>query len=199
MADYTLYRSEQELREQLSDLDDLLSDYDKTQEVLDEQRGMLADQVQGALAIYEKQVSDYEQKRDDLQRRQQELSEHRSEAVMNREVLQHQLDAKFGRSAGPATGPKGGGGEPMKAAGQADGASQPSGPATRQQIDSLKAQLSKPQPELTLDPPGMGQSQASRIDKDLKLMAKVKQKEQQLDNACKNLGENWERSKGPKP
>lgn len=199
MADHTLYHSERELREHLSDLDDLLSDYDKTQQALDEERGVLVDQVQGALAVYEKQVSDYERRRDDLDRRQQDLSEHRGEAQQNREVLQHQLDAKLGKSVGDQAGPKTGASDQQKGASQADGLGQPTGPTTRDQIDKLKAQLSKPQPELTFDPPGMGESQASRIDKDLKLMAKIKEKEQLMDNASQNLRENWDRSKGPKP
>lgn len=198
MADYILYHSAQELREHISDLDDLLSDYDKTQEVLDEQRGVLVDQVQGALAIYEKQVSDYEQKRDDLERRQQELSEHRSEAEKNREVLQHQLDAKLGKSVDDKTGPKADASDPKKSAGQADGLDQPTGPTTREQIERLEAQLSKPQPELTFDPPGMGPSQASVIDKDLKLMTKIKEKKQKMDDASQNLKDDWNNAKGPK-
>jgi hypothetical protein len=36
------------------------------------------------------------------------------------------------------------------------------------------------------------------IDRDLKLMAKIKEKEQRMDTASQNLRENWDRSKGRK-
>ncbi|TWT86728.1 hypothetical protein Mal64_35570 [Pseudobythopirellula maris] len=196
MSDYTIYDSEQELRERIDDLNDLLSDYEKTQAVLDEQRGVFADQVQGALAIYERQVSDYERKRDDLDRRQGELTKGRSDALENREALRHQLDAKRGKKATDNAGPKAGGAD--RGAGQADGAAHTTGPTTREQIDNLKAELSQPRPALAHEPPGMGGSQASEIDKDLKMMAKIKEKEQKMDGASKKLKDDWSLSKGPK-
>lgn len=208
MSDYTVYNSERELRENLSDLDDLLADYDKSQETLEEQRGVLADQVQGALAIYEKQVSEYEQKRDDLEHRQKELAQSRAEALENRDRLQQQVDAKqdaklgkpdpeLGKKADDEAGLKATGRE--RGTGQADGINHTTGPTTREQIHNLKAQLSKPQPALNLDPPGMGDSQATTIDRDLKLMAKIKEKEQKMDGASKKIQDDWKRSNGPKP
>ncbi|TWT43475.1 hypothetical protein [Botrimarina hoheduenensis] len=203
MPDYTVYDSEQELRERIEDLNNLLSDYEKTQGVLDEERGVLADQVQGAKVIYDKQlnefeqrVSAYEQKRDDLDRRQREVAEGRADALENREVLQLQLDAKRGKKMTDRAAPKVDGA--AKGVGQADGAAYTTGPTTREQIDQLKAQLSKPEPALALDPPGMGESQASVIDRDLKLMAKIKAKEQKLDDASQKLKDEWNQAKGPK-
>jgi hypothetical protein len=188
MSDYTVYATQQELREALSDINDLLSDFDKTQASLDEQRGVLADQVQGALAVYEKQVSDYEQRRDDLDLRQSDLNAQRKPFDEARERLQQQVDAKLGKQTGGND----------RGAGQANAVNHATGPTTREQIDNLKAQLSKPQIALQLNPPGAGASQASTIDKDLKLMAKIKEKEQKMDNASQKLKDDWNQSKGPK-
>lgn len=197
MSDYTVYDSEQELRENLNDVEELLADFDKKQQALDEQRGVLVDQVNGSLAIYEKQLHDYEAQRDELDGRQKELRDQRQPFEDARERLQLQVDAKreakldkqaVNRS-GIGSGEKRPTVEPAK----------PTGPTTQEQIDQLKSQLSKPKPEPTLDPPGMGEDQASAIDKDLKLMAKIKAKEQKMDGASQKLQDNWNRSKGPKP
>lgn len=196
MSDYTVYDSELELRENLNDVNELLADFDSRQQALDEQRGVLADQVQGALAIYEKQVSDYEQKRDDLDRRQNELREQRQPFDEARERLQTQVDAKrdtkLGKAASDGTVPEVSNQTPDTKPDQANK------PVTREQIDALKKELSKPDRELTLDPPGMGESQASAIDKDLKRMADIRQKEQKMDDASQNLREGWSRSNKPK-
>ncbi len=73
----------------------------------------------------------------------------------------------------------------------------PTKPVTKADVDKLKSQLTKPQPELKLDPPG-GISQTSAIDRDLKLLATAREKQAKLDGASQNLRENWERSAKPK-
>lgn len=206
MSDYTIYESEQELREHLNELEDLMSDYDKTQEVLDEQRGVLVDQVQRALTTYENQHEAYELKRNDLDRRQKELSADRAAARENQEILQLQLDKKLGKSTRDGVTKKPGGNDQGTA--HTEGVNQTPEPTLQEQIDRLKSQLSKPQPALNLEPPGMGNSQASAIDKDLKLMAKIKAKErelqqelketQKLEGASEKVADTPNRSKGPK-
>lgn len=197
MSDITVYDTEQELREALTDMEDLLKDFEQTQQTLDEQRAELAEQVQGALAKYEARVADYESRRDDLDQRQAELTEFRNEFELARDQLQMQLDAKqdakLGRSS--CSGSGGGGGsteEPQRA--QSDGMR----PVSKEQIEKLKSQLSKPELSLELTPPG-GLVQADTIDKDLKLGAKIQQKQTRLTSASINMQGNWNRNGGPKP
>ncbi len=194
MSDYTVYESEQELREALTDVQDLLDDFRQTQSVLDQQRSVLAERVQGAIAIMEKQVSDYEQERDSLDQRHAELIEQRRPFEEARDRLQQQLDAKQDAKLGKKS-PNLDADKPMSDQQQETVVQ---GPATKADIEKLQSQLSKPVPDLTLDPPGSGPSQAETVDKDLKLMAKIQQKQQQLDGASQNLRDNWNQSQGPK-
>lgn len=196
MSNITVYNSDDDLREAMADVEDLLADFKRTQLALDEERRLLAEEVQGAIVEMEQRVSGYEQSRDDVDRRLAELLEQRRPFEAAHKQLQQQLDAKEAVKHGKAPadadlGQKQGERE------QAAQAPKPSGPVTKADIEKLKSRLSKPKPDLTLDPPG-GISQASAIDKDLKLMARAREKQERLNEASLDLRSNWNRSSGPK-
>lgn len=187
MTEHTILYTEGELRGFIGELDDLLEDYRQTQQVLDEQRAVLTDQVQGALAEYEKRVSDYEQQRDSLDSRQAEHNRSVNAALENRAALQMQLDYRLGKK--PA-------GRDNPAKPQAAEVNPPKTMASKDQVEKLEAQLSKPKPELKLDPPGAA-DQTSKIDADLKQLAK--EKRGQLNAASLKVRSEWKNGNGPKP
>lgn len=195
MSDTIVYGSEAELRERLQQTEDTLADIKLCQQANEEQRSVLAEQVQGAQAVSEQDVREYEQRCDELDRQQADLRALEEDFVKSREVLLLQLDAKrdakLGKRSVAVDDSK------AKKAQQTAAAPQPLLPTTKAQVEQLMAQKTKPMTKLTYDPPG-GISQAAQIDRDLKLDLKARKKQERLDDASLNMRANWNRSSSPK-
>lgn len=199
MSDVTSHNSDDELHEAIDDVKDLLVDFKHQQQQLDEERWILIEQTQGHLAMFENHTSDYEMKRDQLDLRQEDLTTHRKTFEKALADLNMQLDAKQEAKQDRSTGESTSGDIPPPAKpGAIADSGEPPKIVTKEQIKKLKSQLNKPKIELTYSPPG-GMSQTSALDKDLKTMAKIHEKQGRLTEHSIRMRMNWNESKGPKP
>lgn len=195
MADTPVISTEKELRGYEKDLREDLEQYDRDLRAIEERRSVLAEKIQGSMAILEKHVSDYEHARDALDANERDLRENRQKAQTNYEVVQEQLKAKQAVKQDPLGRQSSKLDEGQQKASPAQ--DQPKTMATKQDIEKLKEQLAKPEPSLELKPPG-GESQTDLINRDLKLAKEIHQKQGQLNDASQNVNHNFPHNNGPK-
>ncbi len=196
MTDISSHYSDDELNEAMQDVKDLLEDFKHQQQQLDDERYVIIDQVQATLAQHEKLTSDYEEKRDKLDLRQDDLTKNRQTFEKTLSELQMQVDAKQeAKQARKSTGKGSGKTPPPINQGTAAASGIPPQIVTKDQIKKLKSQLSKPKLELTYSPPG-GIGDASTLNKDLKKMAQIHEKQGRLTEASIRMRTEYNDKKG---
>lgn len=167
---------EQDLREARADLEHTIKDFDRAQQLIDQQQKDLKEL---------REPFDAQVKRIDQQ----------LEAILNQ---QHGLTE---------TGPQISVPKPPREMGPTEAAVwqrehgteaiERSDPVSKQQIDDLLKTLTRPKVEPTLKPPGgIVPDSIATIDRDMKIIAKSREKQVRLDSASDSLKQNWKQSRG---